>query len=314
MGNRACSTYNARSLTPGQVAESFVPGDQFYQLLGDEHALLLGPRGSGKTTLLKMLTPEALSFWDNPEAAEIREKIPFNAVHVSIDPLLYRQILHFEAGLAECPGFRELASSAVITTCTLSAICSSMNDRLNREFAFARVPALESELCRQLAEGWFLTTGASDLSATELALRLRLGEIESEIKSAISSKCTDADLSDLPEYFYLDYLTSAGIAASTFDAVFPSPQSKRWALCIDELELAPAWLRNRLLAEMKFQSEVSVQDRSSPSSPLLPASLSDGLRERCKIVSLWPQGCEYPYKFCDRLVRSELERRMGFPG
>src|SRR5437867_922327 len=55
--------FNARWLSPEQVAATFVPVPQFRQLVHNTNSLLLGPRGCGKTTLLKMLTRRALNMW-----------------------------------------------------------------------------------------------------------------------------------------------------------------------------------------------------------------------------------------------------------
>ena len=48
--------FNARYLSPVDVAATFVPSRESFKLLSEQnHSVLVGPRGSGKTTLLKML-------------------------------------------------------------------------------------------------------------------------------------------------------------------------------------------------------------------------------------------------------------------
>src|SRR5580658_5887809 len=61
-------SFNARSLDPTQVAETFVPSLMFRKLAKRRHTIIVGPRGSGKTTLLKMLQQSALEAWTHPEA------------------------------------------------------------------------------------------------------------------------------------------------------------------------------------------------------------------------------------------------------
>src|SRR5439155_18979670 len=61
--------FNARWLTPEDIARAFVPTTPFKALVKVQHSLLMGPRGCGKTTLLKMLTRPAQTIW-------WRERVP----------------------------------------------------------------------------------------------------------------------------------------------------------------------------------------------------------------------------------------------
>src|SRR5687767_13462149 len=78
-------TFNARHLTPVEVARSFVPPPCFEQLAGNSHVLLVGPRGSGKTTLLKMLQPQALEAWEHPQAHQYRQRVMYTGVFIPAD-------------------------------------------------------------------------------------------------------------------------------------------------------------------------------------------------------------------------------------
>src|ERR1700722_5718334 len=78
-------SFNARALTPDQVAATFVPSRQFQDLCKRCHTIVLGPRGSGKTTLLKMLEPAALEAWRHPFADEIASRIDFTGIFVATD-------------------------------------------------------------------------------------------------------------------------------------------------------------------------------------------------------------------------------------
>ncbi|MGH8546796.1 MAG: hypothetical protein ACREX3_24925, partial [Gammaproteobacteria bacterium] len=60
-------TYNARMLSPEEIARTFVINENYRKLLMNEHSVLRGPRGTGKTTLLKMLTAPALREWKDRE-------------------------------------------------------------------------------------------------------------------------------------------------------------------------------------------------------------------------------------------------------
>jgi len=304
------SSLNARYLSSEQVAESFVPSDHFYQLLGREHTFLLGPRGSGKTTLLKMLSQKALAAWNYPESSELRQKIPFNTVYIPIDIHLYRQILRIEEDLYRCPGFAELASGAIISTCALNAVCDAIDERVDCEFPFARLPDMEAALCEQLASTWFLNSSAADLSAIRLGLRFRISQIEMEIKRAVYCELTDEELSELPEYFYLDFMTSVSSACKLFDTVFPSQEPKQWAVCVDELGFAPEWLKNRLIAETRNAGQAMIFKLAASPAPGFSESPA-GSPKACRVIHLWPTGQDCAYRFCDRLARSTIERRLG---
>src|SRR5687768_3296157 len=82
------SEFNARWLSPEQVAVQFVPIPQFHRLLQPRHSLLLGPRGSGKTTLLKMVTRRALAVWRarTDSARGTEPSVPgFEAIYIPSD-------------------------------------------------------------------------------------------------------------------------------------------------------------------------------------------------------------------------------------
>ena len=55
-------TFNAKHLSPMEIAKNFVPPNKHYtELLTVNNHIVIGPRGSGKTTLLKMLTLPAFA-------------------------------------------------------------------------------------------------------------------------------------------------------------------------------------------------------------------------------------------------------------
>lgn len=86
------SSYNARFLTPMQVAQSFIPSQNFEKLLLEDHCQIIGPRGSGKTSLLKMLLPDAIDNWKHHRAEHYREKINFSSVFIPTDIVWKHQL------------------------------------------------------------------------------------------------------------------------------------------------------------------------------------------------------------------------------
>ena len=105
-------SFNARNYTPAQVAETFIPSEDYEDLWRNEHTVILGPRGSGKTTLFKMLTVQALYSWLHPTAEKLKKDRPFTAIFVPTDMHWHHQLLHAEEYLVAAPRFSVAASQA----------------------------------------------------------------------------------------------------------------------------------------------------------------------------------------------------------
>ena len=106
------SAFNARWISPEEVARTFVPIPQLNTLVKFQNSLLMGPRGCGKTTLLKMLTRSAqevlqkervskdtqLQAFDTPE---------FEAIYVPSDVRWSYELRSLQSELAEDPVLAE---------------------------------------------------------------------------------------------------------------------------------------------------------------------------------------------------------------
>src|ERR1039458_2564544 len=83
--------FNARWLSPEDVARAFVPTNHYRSLVKFQHSLLMGPRGCGKTTLLKMLTKPAQDYWhkercrQEPELRRSFDRPDFVAIYIPSD-------------------------------------------------------------------------------------------------------------------------------------------------------------------------------------------------------------------------------------
>src|SRR5688572_14530765 len=93
-GQLIYESFNARNLSPEEVAKTFVVPDEFAALCGNNHAVILGPRGSGKTTMLKMLTERALHSWTSKESDGFRRSINFVGIYVPTDIHWHHQLFH----------------------------------------------------------------------------------------------------------------------------------------------------------------------------------------------------------------------------
>lgn len=118
-------SFNARSLGPEQVAQTFVAPSHFAKLVARCHSTLIGPRGSGKTSLLKMLQPHALESWQSEEARAFRSTIDFTGVFIQTDISWNRQTIALVDGLPEnaIRAFRTAAFTTQVLHSLVETLC-----------------------------------------------------------------------------------------------------------------------------------------------------------------------------------------------
>jgi hypothetical protein len=119
-------------------------------------------------------------------------------------------------------------------------------------------------------------------------------------------------LKDIPAFLFghaLDPVMSAiRFVSEHLDA---ATKPKQWALCYDELEIAPAWLRQELIAGL----------RSGPQDvllkltwyPILPSGIptAPGAADDFRPIRLWHSHVEDPKAFCEDLAGEFLRRKFG---
>jgi len=254
-------SFNARSLEPWQVAETFVPSRHYELLAARRHSLIVGPRGSGKTTLLKMLQQPALESWHHDLAPSYRDRIDYTGVFIPTDLSWGAQIESIGYGLLDRDSHRIL-SVAAFTTHVLRALVAAMLQRLGSDTPRLRVAhrrvALNHEstieLSRGIASSWYLSLPVPTLAGLKHALTQRLSDLRS-LASIEAHRSPEQRAERLAEaWLHLHFLQSASVAAEIFDDCTHSVG--KWALLFDELELAPDWIRTEL-----FRSLRSTDDR-----------------------------------------------------
>jgi hypothetical protein len=95
---------------------------------------------------------------------------------------------------------------------------------------------------------WYLEPDVPNLLLLRLLLRermIRLGE------SLSWSRLNQGQSPELPKWVSLDLLPSASLACEAFDVSFGQDLKSRWALCFDELELAPSWLLKTAFSDLR---------------------------------------------------------------
>ncbi|MGA7745345.1 MAG: hypothetical protein WBP56_04455 [Polyangia bacterium] len=305
-------SFNARNHTPQQVAETFVPNEDYRTLWRNEHTVVLGPRGSGKTTLFKMLTVQALYAWDDPYATALRQQRPFTAVYLPADMHWHHQLRHAERTPGLSQGVGEALSRAAVTNAILLALARTFQERLTYEAPTVNANIV-SGLCTTLVRLWSLPNVIPCLDGIVLALRARTAEIRQFANRIFLHGCTDAERRSIPDYYNLDYLSSLFVACAEFDQAFRLPQSPKWALCLDELELAPSWLQDLALSQMRSTEENALIKISTSPLPLTLGTTGAAPRHDFRLLTLWNHSSRGDDRFSEELASAVITRRLGSP-
>lgn len=320
-------TFNAKYLSYKEIAETFIFNHQFEELVKNNNSLLMGPRGSGKTTMLKMLTPFGMHYWVGKEADYFRETIPFTAIYIPTDIQWKRQIEQLASDLADFPRYGDVVSRALVTSNILLAITSTFRSLI--ELHSDQHPSVfnhEANIARELISLWRIENASSPtFMALETALMNRIGAIRNHIKKTIYTCRSEADI-NYPDYFFDDYLELVRISCKTFENEFkptdhPLNQIARWALCFDELEIAPRWLQLDLLNHLRGRDQnilfklttspiVSLYDETSKEYSKVEAQEDNDF----KVIRIWLYNQlekQNWIKFSERLISEKLQRKFG---
>jgi energy-coupling factor transporter ATP-binding protein EcfA2 len=302
------ASFNARNYTPKEVAATFIPNSDYEDLWRNQHTVVLGPRGSGKTTLLKMLTLSGLYAWDHPMAHELRNARPFTAIYVPTDMHWHHQLKHTEEHLQAAPRFAQSASEAAVATAIFLATAKAFMERIRFE-APDRLTE-ESQLCEVLAREWQLTVPLPKLELVILSLKSRIGEIRGSVRRAIFGSLADEQLTDVPKYFHLDYFAQIDTACTAFDSLFRIKTGAKWALCLDELELAPLWLQNVTFSQQRSTEEQFLIKLSTSPLPRTIGTTESRPRQDFRLLCIWNHAGKENDDFPERLALSVLRRRF----
>ncbi|MFV0329859.1 MAG: hypothetical protein ACK5KL_08590 [Dysgonomonas sp.] len=253
INNLQYESFNARYLSFEDVAATFIPNREFDELLSNNHSVLMGPRGCGKTTLLKMLYPQALHSWDHPSASQIIESIPFWAVYIPTDSQWSSQLEYLNRIFSENSEIPHLISNELVCINILVALCNSFKDLL----VLSKDSDLfdkETELSKELINLWELEKPISpSLYSIVQSLNKRVYNINKLVKKWRYSLSVKKHI-NVPDYFFHDFLLPVSMGCYAFQEIFKevnfiNQKKFKWALCFDELEIAPEWLQKKIFGE-----------------------------------------------------------------
>jgi energy-coupling factor transporter ATP-binding protein EcfA2 len=319
--NNLFDSFNARYLSFEEIADSFIGNKQFEDLKLNNHSLLMGPRGSGKTTLLKMLTPACQYISNQYRSAPM----PFWGVYIPTDIQWKRQIEYFEQNTTLKTNIKNVIAKTIVRTniqiSLLKTFVSILEiHKANSESDFI----IHYDFSTKLIDSWSIKKPISaDLNSIEGALRNRLTQINSLIEKIQNQLIQDSDIK-LEDFYSHDYLDLVKTACFLFESSYKTHESFvgdhfRWALCFDELEIAPKWLQKDLIDRMR-SSEQNILFKLT-TSPII--SLSNELSESAarpearqeedyKVIRTWI--CkDYDnnswINFCKKLISQKLQKR-----
>lgn len=303
------TSFNARNLDPKEVAEKFIFSPSFDKLKNNCHTVILGARGCGKTTLMKMLTLPALYNWKYSSAKKFIDEIPFYAVYIPTDISWILKEESFK-NYDDNNEFKKNISKFAVNTNLFESLCDTFYNILNYELIDSNEEK-EFELCINLIERWKLKKSTvPKLQYVKTALQKRRDDVSQKIPKAIFNK-TESQLID-EDFFSLDYKTSVSTIATIFYRIYELPRSKKIALCFDELEFAPAWLKKELYQSLRSTDQNLLFKLSS--SPLLPKEVEEIMKSESgasfgndfEAIKMWElqSNSDFPKKIIESLLIS----------
>lgn len=254
-------TYNARKLTPSQVAQTFMPPHSFFEIVKRINHIVVGPRGSGKTTLLKMLQLSALQHWKHEQAEEITKNIDYLSVFIPSDKV-WEKDFELVDSLKINEHKKKLIKHTIFTTHTLLAILTTFRSCLDKEleghenlkkFYIDLQKNDEAEIVDSLCELLDLNVRISSLNALETRLEHR-AQFIGEIVNIYVDNTTEFDDSNCL-FINKPYMPTIVSALKIINR-FTNKNEMKWALTYDELEIAPIEIREILLNNLRSSDQI----------------------------------------------------------
>lgn len=303
--------FNAKHLKTNQLVHSFVPSQKFAHVAQNGHTLLLGPRGSGKTTLLRMLSAETLPHWEHKEANKYKEIIGYEGIYVPGD-LVWGEMLKSlsQPGVPQdCANeFSYGAFCTHVFISSIQAMEASLATYVNKygEQAIEQKAEALIESYQTIARLLKFDIDKFSLSRIRNELYIRFSEL-GEYPSRVA-RCQDYNYekfcTDLP-FINIQLKSTLEAIFDSFDRALARPDH-RWAVLLDEFEIAPKVLLDRVIQGMRSSAPKIIFKVA-----LVPCGNHQDVKAEIsntndhKVVELWYRSKADINEFCNNLLRSK---------
>lgn len=234
-------SFNARYLSYKEVADSFVITENFRRLVHPCHTIVMGPRGCGKTTMLKMLHPFAA------QLIQDSVNIPFWGIYIPTDKQWSMQLDLLEQIYPENEALRLKVSRALVNLNALYALCETFEALM--ELAGIEEGEYTFGFYKELKTAWKIE---KPIAPTMGAIKITLKMYVSEVNALFNM---NSGVINLPYAGAANMIDLLILGIEIFENSFANNEyinaKKKWALCIDEMELAPTWLMNYIKSCMR---------------------------------------------------------------
>ncbi|MEH6457189.1 MAG: hypothetical protein V7749_12740, partial [Cocleimonas sp.] len=246
--------FNAKHLKSEEIVNNFVSSKLFLETAMNTHTILVGPRGSGKTTFLRMLSNSTLPKWKGYQDLRASGDINYEGIYIPGD-IVWGEMMKSlsEAGLEK--SFTEaFAYSAFFTHVLLNTIEGI-------EIYLKKLPPEEIQNKEsELYEAFISICGILKLKPEKFSLsRIRhelfmklntLGEYSRYLSiTGVENFNIDVFEEKVP-YAYSELKSVLDSVLETIDFALERPE-QRWAFLLDEFEIAPSYLLNKVISNMR---------------------------------------------------------------
>lgn len=291
-------TFNSRYLSYQEIAQEFVLTKNFQELTKSCHSILLGTRGCGKTTMLKMLHPSAVKEY---RKLYTEFDLDFYGVYIPADRQ-WSIILEQLNKETQNVSFYDKVSRALVNVNILLAFIDTLKALFEDEQfeTSAKIAYLSS-----LIYAWKL--GKNTPPIIDI-IRISLKSMIIDVKNAINDSIYTYEF---PFVCKSNFEDTISLAIEIFSSKFEFAK-KKWALCFDEMEIAPNWLQDKIVntclrsmdQSILFKITATPDWREQKQKSKAPTAGND-----FEIIKCW----NYNYTsiqewkvFCDSVIESQV--------
>ena len=301
-------SFNAKHLKSEEIASTFVSSQLFKDTAQDGHTILIGPRGSGKTTFLRMLSNDTWPKWYVRQSGLV-SNVSYEGVYVPGD-IVWGEMMNalIDAGVSkECSNeFSYAAFCTHVFISTIESIEYSIQQHANSSAVFS-IERLQDSF-QAISKTLMLSMDKVSLHRIRLELNQRLNELGQFLRECVfDSNLTMELLRKRLPYSLIDLTIALESIFSSIDSALGRTEH-RWAILLDEFEIAPEYLLDRVISNMRSAAKkLMFKVALVPCGPHQKIKSQTSTIHDFSIVELWYRNP----KDCTGFCRSLLANRFG---